>query len=360
VDPAEKAEAVEGVEATAPRQRPSNFMKISGQDYLRVADRVVWFREEHPDGVIHTELLEHEIGKYAVFKATVVNSNQGSATGYGSETFGDFKDYLEKAEAKALGRALGNLGYGTASALADDGADHNRVVDAPVSRGGNTSGNLVTGKGQGNPANANLNNPDRPATDKQREFIRNLGRDIQFTEASLNDEIDQVYGGSLANMTAGDASEYINLLQQRKAGGVKYDPGAQSHAAPPADDDSGVSYPQGPSLSKMGWPDIETELGLNFAVGDQVASWKQELTLVGTENTAAETRENIKAMCALAGDAVRLKGPTQAWRFVQLINAIPIEHADTIDSVVRVANEKAGLAGNKQIQDAAAGRIHTN
>src|SRR3546814_7260726 len=38
---------------------------------------------------------------------------QNRATGYGSETPKDFGDYIEKAETKAIGRALGALGFGT-------------------------------------------------------------------------------------------------------------------------------------------------------------------------------------------------------------------------------------------------------
>ncbi|HKG29607.1 MAG TPA: hypothetical protein VKB01_10775, partial [Thermomicrobiales bacterium] len=34
------------------------------------------------------------------------------ATGYGSETASDFPDFIEKAETKAIGRALNALGYG--------------------------------------------------------------------------------------------------------------------------------------------------------------------------------------------------------------------------------------------------------
>ncbi len=41
----------------------------------------------------------------------------GRATGYGSEAQGDFADYIEKAETKAIGRALAALGYGTQFAL---------------------------------------------------------------------------------------------------------------------------------------------------------------------------------------------------------------------------------------------------
>jgi hypothetical protein len=57
------------------------------------------------------------------------------ATGHGSETARDFKDYIEKAETKAIGRALAALGFGTQFAPdIDDGSSIGRVVDAPVSR----------------------------------------------------------------------------------------------------------------------------------------------------------------------------------------------------------------------------------
>jgi hypothetical protein len=52
------------------------------------------------------------------------------ATGYGSETKTDFGDYVEKAETKAVGRALAFLGYGTAQAMdLDEGGS---VADSPV------------------------------------------------------------------------------------------------------------------------------------------------------------------------------------------------------------------------------------
>ena len=49
----------------------------------------------------------------AIFRARVLLASGGSATGWGHETAGGFEDYLEKAETKALGRALAALGYGT-------------------------------------------------------------------------------------------------------------------------------------------------------------------------------------------------------------------------------------------------------
>lgn len=82
-----------------------------GGEYLDVKWRLLWLRKEHPDAQIVTELVEHD-GQMAIFKATVTVPSGGKATGYGSETASDFPDFIEKAETKAIGRALNALGYG--------------------------------------------------------------------------------------------------------------------------------------------------------------------------------------------------------------------------------------------------------
>ena len=85
---------------------------LSGREYLEVKWRLLWLRTEHPDAVIETELVKHEAG-LALFRARVAVPAGGTATGWGSETADDFEDFIEKAETKALGRALAALGYGT-------------------------------------------------------------------------------------------------------------------------------------------------------------------------------------------------------------------------------------------------------
>jgi len=111
-------------------------VKLRGKDYLEVKWRLVWFRTAHPDGVIQTELIEHDrSGQWALFRASVTAPGIGSATGWGQEEAADFNDYLEKAETKALGRALAALGFGTQ--FTEDfefGAAEDRVVDSPVQR----------------------------------------------------------------------------------------------------------------------------------------------------------------------------------------------------------------------------------
>lgn len=115
-----------------------HFRNLKGQQYLEVKWRVVWFREEHPEGYIKTELVEHDAqGGLAVFRAqagyTLADGREVYATGYGSETRKDFGDYLEKSETKSVGRALAMLGYGTAQAMELDEGER-AVVDSPVER----------------------------------------------------------------------------------------------------------------------------------------------------------------------------------------------------------------------------------
>ncbi|HET8626469.1 MAG TPA: hypothetical protein VFL91_03570 [Thermomicrobiales bacterium] len=81
-------------------------------DYLDIKWRLVWLRSEHPDAQITTEHVTIT-NDLAIFRAVVSIPGGGSASGYGSETARDFGDFIEKAETKALGRALAALGYGT-------------------------------------------------------------------------------------------------------------------------------------------------------------------------------------------------------------------------------------------------------
>ncbi len=70
-----------------------HFRNLKGQQYLEVKWRVVWFREEHHDGYIKTDLVEHDAESgLAVFRAQVgyylEDGREVYATGFGSETRG--------------------------------------------------------------------------------------------------------------------------------------------------------------------------------------------------------------------------------------------------------------------------------
>lgn len=109
------------------------LIKLKGKDYLQVAWRLVWFREQHPDWAIVTTILESD-ADHAIFRAVICDENGvQKCTGHGSESKRDFGDFLEKAETKAVGRALAMMGFGTqfTGSELDEGE---RIVDSPIDR----------------------------------------------------------------------------------------------------------------------------------------------------------------------------------------------------------------------------------
>ena len=111
-------------------QPEEHMLDLKGKKYLQVMWRLVWFREVHPDWTICTE----QVGSgadFSLFRAEIRDdTGRVLSTGHGSETRKDFGDYIEKAETKAVGRALAMLGYGTQFAPELDEGE--RIVDSPI------------------------------------------------------------------------------------------------------------------------------------------------------------------------------------------------------------------------------------
>lgn len=107
------------------------LLDLRGKPYLQVAHRLVWFREEHSDWSIETELKTSATETLA--KATIKDSSgRIMATAHKKETAGDFNDHTEKAETSSIGRALALCGYGTQFAPEFDEGE--RIVDSPIQR----------------------------------------------------------------------------------------------------------------------------------------------------------------------------------------------------------------------------------
>ena len=196
---------------------PGRFLtKVGGADYLEVKWRLVWLRETHPDAVIETEMVSHE-GAFAVFKATVRVPDGGSATGWGSEGADDFRDYIEKAETKALGRALAALGFGTQFCPDFDfGAAAGKVVDSPIDIvATRASRAAMSGRDHGERPVAQLN---QPATQRQIRYVQAIAREAGIDDEELKAEVGQLSGGTIEELSRRDASALIERLQSRRQG----------------------------------------------------------------------------------------------------------------------------------------------
>src|SRR5438445_5995900 len=181
------------------------------RDYLPVQWRLVWFREQCPNGSIETEMLHLDLDReteeemdvwneekqineksarhasgFAVFRAVAKDGKGGVGTGTKSEKAASFPDFIEKAETGAIGRALAALGYGTQFAPELD--EEHRIVDSPVDRhastprsnGGksavSTRPTAVTSNGRTVRESSPVPEiaPDAPATEQQLASIRRL------------------------------------------------------------------------------------------------------------------------------------------------------------------------------------------
>jgi hypothetical protein len=116
---------------TTPKGTALPIQKLKGKDYLLVAHRLVWFREERPEWKIETEFLQLN-PTLAIAKATIKNqAGEIMSTAHKREDKNDFPDYAEKAETGAIGRALAYVGFGT-QFCADELDEGKRIVDAPI------------------------------------------------------------------------------------------------------------------------------------------------------------------------------------------------------------------------------------
>jgi len=201
---------------------PAKYLvNLNGRgEYLEVKWRLLWLRTEHPDAIIETELVKYE-ERDAVFKARVSIPGGGSATGWGSESAGDFRDFLEKAETKAIGRALAALGYGTQFCQDHEfggdgliaGNGQMRIVDAPVDL------NAGRGRRQAGTAAAqaaSIDQGNQRATERQVKFIRAIAREAGLDEQELADWAQELYGQAVDQLNRRDASTLIEALQRRR------------------------------------------------------------------------------------------------------------------------------------------------
>ena len=185
-------------------------------DYLDVKWRVVWFRESHPNGTIETELLTAPGVSPAVVKATVSFFDEGGtevvATGHGQCGQDDWSDWLEKAETRAIGRALALLGYGTQFA-SDEFDDAVAGASTPVPARPPANRSKPAGGETG-----------EVMTPNQQKYIHSLAKDAGVPKDELEEIVNQRFGRGLNDLLKSEASALIDSLtalrDERKGDGT--------------------------------------------------------------------------------------------------------------------------------------------
>lgn len=107
--------------------RPHLRQLANGAPHLDVKWRLHWLRTEHADAQIDTNLVSVE-GDVVICRASVRLPNGGSASAHGAASRSggaSMADLIERAESRALGRALATLGYG-AQYLEEDAVNATR------------------------------------------------------------------------------------------------------------------------------------------------------------------------------------------------------------------------------------------
>ena len=221
-------------------------------DYLPVQWRLVWFREQCPEGTIETEMVHLDLNReteedgyawnndtrrsekivkhangFVVFRAAIKDGKGGSATATKSEKAASFPDYIEKAETGAVGRALAMLGYGT-QFTGDELNEEHRIVDAPVDRSVPSSENngssrrpmasvrpaVRSGDGKANGTGSDESVSDAYATEQQLASIRKLCQHLGKPEPEDPGAMSYLNAKELITQLS---REYNEQKQRRKA-----------------------------------------------------------------------------------------------------------------------------------------------
>lgn len=235
-----------------PRGTELPLLNLRGREYLEVKYRLVWFREEHPDWAIETELLS--VTDDSAYARAVIKDNLGRiiATSHKFETKKGFPDFIEKAETGAIGRSLALIGYGT-QFCADELDEGERIVDAPVERY------------QGRPV-YNETAFDKPTAKSQGSSAKPQASQAQAAKPAKQDEAE--------DEDAGQQSSVIDPGDYRISFGKKYK-GIKLRDIPRSELEGYIEWLED-NASKKGLPLSEEARFLKVAVGRFLNQSKSE------------------------------------------------------------------------------------
>lgn len=191
--------------------------------YPKVGGRLRLAHEDNEQMSITTEIVRYD-ESIAIVRA-VTTTSKGSFPGIGMASAE--RDHtiapaiLELAETRAIARSLRFSGYGVEYCSAEEishleTGNGKPPASEPVESQtttfqDQTNSNNEDGRGNGG------NGGSARITNKQLNYIVNLGRDLRWSSKDLDDESVKVFGVKMAHLTVKDASAYIDVLKNQAA-----------------------------------------------------------------------------------------------------------------------------------------------
>lgn len=179
--------------------------------YVMVADRHLKFVEDHPNGLIETELVTFT-GSFVVIAARVWKDRANAdadkrpdGTGLASmpipgPTSFTKNSEVENAETSALGRALAMIGYHAKESMA--------------------SKEEIDSKSGGEKTRVSKKSGEELASNKQLGAIRGIASNLGMSDEELREFTKKETGKfNSRQLTKEDASKMIDLLKAREAAG---------------------------------------------------------------------------------------------------------------------------------------------
>ena len=203
------------------------MMKLQGKDYLPVAPRLYWFRQEHPDyGIETVELFADEASQTYRIEARITDAEgRVLSMGRGRECLKGFAGGpYEKAETIAIGRALSALGYGTMDSLDYAEGDGEKLADSPQPPRPRavTEADVTADYGpppaEPTPAPAGerkISNPEAPLSEKQLIALQTMAHKLGYEDVDRQAIAYDKFGvtGGFKSLNKGQASEVFDMLK---------------------------------------------------------------------------------------------------------------------------------------------------
>ena len=188
----------------------------------KIAGRLRLAHEDNEQLSITSEVVNYD-GNIAVVKV-VSTTTKGDFPGLGMSSIERDKTIapaiLELAETRAIARSLRFAGYGVEYCSAEE-ISHLENGDAHIPDDKDNQGEPSQEESEGgngdSPEEGGNGGKSARVTNKQLNYIVNLGRDIGWDSKGLDEESVKVFGVKMAYLTVQTASSFIDTLKSQAA-----------------------------------------------------------------------------------------------------------------------------------------------